>query len=280
MSIHCGQGNLSVVIDILFIMQGNMATVQQRIDNWRKSMLRWASQVNNEVALLRYNKWLQIFQKELLEYVANQGQTTSVALPTEAGRDTYALPFNFDIKGTPSNPFPTDFYSIIQLRVAYEEKNGTPIYRVCEPISLTDYNIKSNWYQKGKPYIWGRISKRNPRYAFINTYDGGKVQTHIRIFPTPDKTINPGWISLNFNYINKPITDSWTDEGMLGLPRYFLDVIDDYMSYRLIEAENPELAGSYYQTFINTLHNNIYGLNRDQRPVEEEFANLRWLSHN
>lgn len=62
---------------------------------------------------------------------------------------------------------------------------------------------------------------------------------------------------------------------MLGLPRYFLDVIDDYMSYRLIEAENPELAGSYYQTFINTLHNNIYGLNRDQRPVEEEFANLR-----
>lgn len=67
---------------------------------------------------------------------------------------------------------------------------------------------------------------------------------------------------------------------MLGLPRYFLDVIDDYLSYRLIEAENPELAAMYYQTFEKTLHDNIYGLNRDQRPVEEEFANLRSLYHN
>lgn len=106
------------------------------------------------------------------------------------------------------------------------------------------------------------------------------MQTHIRIFPTPDKTINPGGISLNFNYINKPITDPTLSEDMLGLPRYFLDVIDDYLSYRLIEAENPELAGIYYQTFIKTLHDNIYGLNRDQRPVEEEFANLRSLYHN
>lgn len=84
---------------------------------------------------------------------------------------------------------------------------------------------------------------------------------------------------MNFNYINKPVEAS-TDEEKLGLPRYFLDVIDDYMSYRLFQAENPELAGSYYQTFINTLHNNIYGLNRDQRPVEEEFATLRSLYHN
>ena len=105
------------------------------------------------------------------------------------------------------------------------------------------------------------------------------METHIRIFPTPDKTVT-GAISLNFNYINKPITDPTTDENMLGLPRYFLDAIEDYMSYRLIEAENPELAANYYSTFTQTLHNNIYGLNRDQRPVEEEFANLRALSHN
>lgn len=105
------------------------------------------------------------------------------------------------------------------------------------------------------------------------------METHIRIFPTPDKTVT-GAISLNFNYINKPITDASTNEDMLGLPWYFLDVIDDYLSYRLIQAENPELAASYYQTFIETLHNNIYGLNRDQRPVEEEFANLRPLYHN
>jgi hypothetical protein len=51
--------------------------------------------------------------------------TTSVALPTEAGRDTYALPFNFNIKGEGSgSTFLTDFYSITQLRVAYDvDKN-------------------------------------------------------------------------------------------------------------------------------------------------------------
>lgn len=123
-----------------------------------------------------------------------------------------------------------------------------------------------------------RISKLTPRYTFVNTYDNNKIQTHIRIFPTPDKTITGG-ISMNFNYINKEVTAE-TEETMLGLPWYFLDVIDDYMSYRLFQAENPELAGQYYQQFIKTLHDNIYGLNRDQRPVEEEFANLYSLSHN
>lgn len=255
-----------------------MATVQDRINNWRKAELRGEYQVNNEVALLRYNKWLQIFQKELLEYVANQGQTTSVALPTEAWRDTYALPFNFNIAGTQGS-FLTDFYSIIQLRVAYDEKNGHPAYKVCEPITLADYNITSKGKSIGDPMIRWRISTENPRYTFVNKYENNKVQTHIRIFPTPDKTITAG-ISLNFNYINKPITDSSLDEDKLGLPRYFLDAVDDYMSYRLFQAENPELAWGYYQRFIDTIHNNIYGLNRDQRAVEEEFANLRSLSHN
>lgn len=85
---------------------------------------------------------------------------------------------------------------------------------------------------------------------------------------------------MNFNYINRPVTNTATDEDKLGLPRYFLDAVEDYMSYRLIMVENPELAGTYYQNFINTLHNNIYGLNKDQRPVEEDFANLRPLYHN
>lgn len=83
----------------------------------------------------------------------------------------------------------TDFYSIAQLRVAYDEKNGTPAYRVCEPISVTDYNITPKGYSKGQPYIWGRISKRNPRYMFVNKLEDGKTLTHIRIFPTPDKAI-------------------------------------------------------------------------------------------
>lgn len=109
-------------------------------------MIRGANQVNNEVALIRYNKGLQIFQKELLEYVANQGMVTHVALNTEAGRDTYALPFGFDIKNDPANPYITDFYSITQLRVAYDYKSEVPQYKVCEAISLADYNITS----KGK----------------------------------------------------------------------------------------------------------------------------------
>ena len=40
--------------------------------------LRWASQVNEEVALLWYNKGFQIFQKQLLEYVANNFQTQTL----------------------------------------------------------------------------------------------------------------------------------------------------------------------------------------------------------
>ena len=254
-----------------------MATVQTRINNWRKAELRGEYQVNNEVALLRYNKWLQIFQKELLEYVANQGLTTSTVLNTEAGRDTYALPFDFNIKGT-TPTFLTDFYSITQLRVAYKESKGYPVYRVCTQIDMADYNITPKGRSAGEPLIRRRISKLSPRYTFIQKYENDKVQAHIRIFPTPDVSITWG-ISMNFNYINKPVEAS-TDEEKLGLPRYFLDVIDDYMSYRLFQAENPELAGAYYQTFINTLHNNIYGLNRDQRPVEEEFATLRSLYHN
>ena len=150
---------------------------------------------------------------------------------------------------------------------------------MCDHISLADYNITPKGKSAGEPLIRRRITKLSPRYTFINKREDDKVQAHIRIFPTPDVSITGG-ISLNFNYINKPITNSATEEDKLGLPRYFLDVIDDYMSYRLFQAENPELAASYYSTFMNTLHNNIYGLNRDQRPVEEEFATLRSLYHN
>ena len=98
-------------------------------------------------------------------------------------------------------------------------------------------------------------------------------KSQIRIFPTPDKSITGG-ISLTFNYITKDVSAN-TNEESLGLPNYFLDAVEDYLSYRLIQAENPELAMTYYQRFIDTLHDNIYGLNRDQRPVEEEFADLR-----
>jgi hypothetical protein len=48
------------------------------------------------------------------------------------------------------------------------------------------------------------------------------------------------------------------DIAKLNLPRYFLDAIDDYITFRLYQAENPEMAQWYYQQFENTLHDNIY----------------------
>ena len=65
----------------------------------------------------------------------------------------------------------------------------------------------------------------------------------------------------------------------LNLPRYFLDAIDDYITFRLYQAENPEMAQWYYQQFENTLHDNIYWLNKDKRPIDEWFADLRYFYH-
>lgn len=70
-----------------------------------------------------------------------------------------------------------------------------------------------------------------------------------------------------------------TNINNLNLPRYFLDAIDDYITFRLYQAENPEMAQWYYQQFENTLHDNIYGLNKDKRPVDEGFANTTYFSH-
>ena len=117
--------------------------------------------------------------------------------------------------------------------------------------------------------ILRRISTRHPRYSFVSVYEDGKTQTHIKLYPTPKKSITGG-ISLTFNYVTEPVALN-TNEDKIGLPRYFLDAVEDYLSYRLMQAENPELAGQYYQNFITTLHDNIYGMNRDKRPVEEEF---------
>lgn len=243
-----------------------MATVQSRINTWRQWELRGASQVNENVALIWYNKGLKIFQKNLLEYVANQLQIQTVTQNITAGTELYSLPTAVSVGSWVT----ADFYSIAQLRVAYKkDKNGYPVYRVCEPINIADYNIhpktgKSVW----QPFIWSRISKFHPRYMFTG-------KNEIRIFPKPDQNVT-AWLNLTFNYISKDVSLN-TNEESLGLPTYFLDAVEDYLSYRLIQAENPELAMTYYQRFIDTLHDNIYGLNRDQRPVEEEFADLRWL---
>lgn len=253
-----------------------MATVRQRLQNWALEELRWSSQVNEDVLVAWYNKGLQIFQKTMLEYVNGMQNTASAFYDTTADTAEYSLPLG--------ESWTPDFYSIIQLRVAYHNnKYGNPLYRVCKPINLSDYNIrpannvyvdwdlKQQWgHQKGSPYVWGRISELRPRYVFTS-------KNTIKIFPTPVEWIE-NWISLNYNYIDQPVTAT-TNESTLNLPRYFFDAIEDYMTFRLYQAENPEMAQWYYQQFQNTLNDNIYGLNKDKRPVEEWFANTTYFSH-
>ena len=254
-----------------------MATVETRIDNRALSELRWNTQINYSVVLQWYNKWLHLFQKYLLEYASWLLNTSVRFKNIEKGVDEYEFPLWL------SNV--EDFYSIIQLRVAYKNtKIGTPYYRVCRAIDFWEYNIQplknypstgdvkvQGWQQIWEPIIWKSITERNPRYVFIS-------KNKIKIFPTPKQDVNM-WLSLTYNFIEKPVWLS-TDEDSLNLPWYFFDVIDDYLSYTLYLKENPELAQVYFETFRTTLHDNIYWLNRDQRYSEENLANTSYFSHN
>lgn len=256
-----------------------MATIENMYNNWCLEELRGASQVNEGVWLAWYKKWMLIFQKMILEYVSWMQNTSSVVADVVKWQSEYKLPLR--------EAWKPDFYSIIQLRVAYDtDKFDQPIYRVCKQMNLTDYNIrptdnipdtwdvKIQWWRQayGSPIVWKRISRRHPRFVFVN-------KDHIKIFPTPTKDVDK-WIFLNYNYIQDvdDITMN-TNVESLNLPRYFFDAIEDYITFRLYQAENPEQAQWYYQQFENTLHDNIYGLNKDKRPVEEDFANTTFLSH-
>ncbi len=254
-----------------------MATVETRINSWRKGELRGNPQINIDAVVKRYNKGLRIFQKYLLEYASGLLNTSVRFRNIEKGKDEYEFPLGL------SNV--QDFYSIIQLRVAYKaDKHWHPLYRICRPIDFWEYNIqplknypdtgdvKIQWWQQvGWPAIWRRISMISPRYVFIS-------KSKIKIFPTPIEDVSM-WLSLAYNFIEKEVTKN-TDEDDLNLPRYFFDAIEDYLSYMLYLKENPELAQIYLQTFENTLHDNIYWLNRDQRYSEEEMMNTFYFSHN
>lgn len=251
-----------------------MATVQTRLEDRATSELRWNTQVNNNVLLMWYNKWLRIFQKYLLEYASWLLNTSVRFQNITKWTDEYNLPLWLNNV--------EDFYSIIQLRVAYDvDKNWNPKYRVCYPIDFGEYNIRplknypqtgdvkvQGWQQIWDPALWKSISMRNPRYIFIS-------KDKIKIFPTPIKDVSM-WLTLAYNYIEKPVTLS-TEENNLNLPWYFFDAIEDYLSYMLYLKENPELATVYLETFITTLHDNLYWLNRDQRASEENFANLSYF---
>ena len=263
-----------------------MGTIAEMYDNWCLEELRWETQVNKKVWLAWFNKWLLVFEKMIMEYVSAKQNTASVVQDIVKDQADYSLPI-----GETGKP---DFYSIIQLRVAYKsDKYGNPIYRICKPISLTDYNIRpsNNTYddngklvanggrQTRQPWTWGRISRRFPRYVFVN-------QNTIKIFPTPTEDVD-NWLSLNYNFMVNSVKysdafpNSWDslDLSTLNLPWYFFDAIDDYITFRLYQAENPEMAQWYYQQFENTLHDNIYWLNKDKRPIDEWFADLRYFYH-
>lgn len=273
-----------------------MATIAERFDGWATEELRWSSQVNKKVWLAWYNKGLQIFQKTILEYVSGMQNTSVSYADIQKDVDEYSLP-EFD-----SVYNIEDFYSIVQLRIAYHTgKHDTPIYRVCKPINMSDYNIRPNaniydddwnlkvqwWQQVWKPFVWNRISELNPRYVFVPKKVGWVYKHYIKIFPTPTEDVENGF-TLTYNFVQQPISyadafpanlSNSIDEATLNLPRYFFDAIEDYITFRLYQAENPEMAQWYYQQFENTLKDNIYGLNKDKRPIEEDFANTSYFSH-
>lgn len=257
-----------------------MATIQNVYNNRCLEELRAWSQVNDWVWLAWFKKGLLIFQKMILEYVSGQQNTSSIFKDIDKDTATYQLPFW--AAGMP------DFYSIIQLRVAYHtDKHWLPIYRVCKQINPSDYNIRptnneydendkliAQWWRQwaGSPMVWEKISERRPRFVFVD-------KDTIKIFPTPTEDVENG-LSLNYNYIENvdDITMN-TNINSLNLPWYFFDAVEDYITFRLYQAENPEMAQWYYQQFDNTLHDNIYWLNKDKRPVEEDFANTTYFSH-
>ena len=248
-----------------------MATLSNMYDNWCLEELRWDTQVNKKVWLAWFNKGLLIFEKTMLEYVSGKQNLANAVQDISEWVSEYSLPLNEELA--------PDFYSIIQLRVAYKaDKNGIPIYRVCKQINLTDYNIRpDNWRQIWEPMVWDRISKRNPKFTFVD-------KNHIKIYPTPTEDVD-NWLALSYNYMTRSISyddafwDNPIDISTLNLPWYFFDAIEDYITFRLYQAENPEQAQWYYQQFDSTLHDNIYWLNKDKRPVDEWFADLRYFYH-
>lgn len=248
-----------------------MATIADMYDGWCTEEIRWDTQVNKKVWLSWFNKWYLIFQKMIMEYVSWKQNVANTIKDIVAWQSEYTLPL-----GALNAP---DFYSIIQLRVAYKaNKDWMPLYRICKLINLTDYNIKpTDWRQVWAPIIWNRISRINPRFTFVD-------KNTIKIYPTPDETVE-NWLALSYNYVSKLLTyeqafwDDAIDIDTLNIPRYFFDAIEDYITFRLYQAENPELATYYKQQFEETLHDNIYWLNKDKRPVDENFANTSYFSH-
>lgn len=239
--------------------------VSERIQQWRKFRVRWNTQINENIVVLWYQKGLQTFEKELLDYASWKLNTSDRVQNIVANQNEYTLPLGV------TNV--EDFYSIINLQVAYKtDKNGIPVYRKCEALDIGDYNTlpawtSHPWYQVWSPIIKKPISKLYPRYCFVS-------KDKIKIFPTPTENISGG-MRMIYNFMPKEVALN-TQESDLNLPRYFFDAIEDYMTYCLIEVEHPDLAAPYLAAFNETIHRNIYWLNRDQREIEENQANLAY----
>ncbi|MDR0651097.1 MAG: hypothetical protein LBG59_07045 [Candidatus Peribacteria bacterium] len=96
------------------------------------------------------------------------------------------------------------------------------------------------------------------------------------IYPTPKKTVAAG-LYLHYNYVQPDFTLN-SDESSMNIPRYFLDVIDYYMDFRLAETRKIEEAQYYYQKFVKHFQEAIGNINnRDSRPVVETPIDLSHL---
>jgi hypothetical protein len=69
-----------------------MATVETRINSWRKGELRGNPQINIDAVVKRYNKGLRIFQKYLLEYASGLLNTSVRFNNIVKGQDEYEFP--------------------------------------------------------------------------------------------------------------------------------------------------------------------------------------------
>ena len=95
-----------------------MGTIEEMYNNWCLEELRGDTQVNKKVWLAWFNKGLLMFQKMILEYVSGKQSTSVIYRDIEKDTDQYDLP-EFDGEHNVE-----DFYSIVQLRVAYHtDKN-------------------------------------------------------------------------------------------------------------------------------------------------------------
>lgn len=235
-----------------------MATMSTRFNEWRTSRTRWAKQITDSLGAIWMKEGYNELKKKLISIWRNNLFADQIAIKTTAWNNTYSLPFN--------TSWFKDFVSVIQLEVAYrlDPHTNLPVYHVAEQV-LAENRSDERWEEQ---------PETKPRYEFY-----GKNQ--IVIFPTPKISLNQSGkegIKLRYNYWEEDIQWSTTD-STLKVPYYLLDTLDAYLDYRLKRHETDRSnAQIEYEMWEKEILTALWMLNnRDTRPVNEEFLDVRFL---